>query len=58
MTGVKRIPATALPILAVLAGFGCVVAGLYMLLGLAPTLIAGGIVLAAAGLLVDVGGSR
>ena len=54
MTRFKRLPVALLPVLVTLAGFGCAVAGLYLLAGLATTLLVGGVVLVAAGLLVDV----
>lgn len=53
MTRLKRLPMALLPALAVLAGFGCAVAGLYLLAGLAVTLLAAGVVVVVAGLVVD-----
>lgn len=55
MTRLKRLPVTVVPALAVLVGFGLAVAGLYLLAGLAVTLLAAGVVLIVAGLVVDVG---
>lgn len=54
MTHLKHLPATTLPVLLVVPGLGCAVAGLYLLGGLAVTLLVGGCVAVAAGLLVDV----
>jgi hypothetical protein len=53
MTHVKRIPPVVLTILLVLGGLAAVLAGVYMLAGLAVTLLAGGAAVMAAGLLVD-----
>lgn len=53
MTRLRRLPPILLPVLAVLIGFGVAMAGLYLLAGLAVTLLAGGALLAAGGLLVD-----
>lgn len=53
MTRLKRLPADLLTALVVLAGFGLAVAGLYLLAGLAVTLLASGVVLVAGGLVVD-----
>lgn len=50
-----RVPVTVLPVVAVLAGFGCAVAGLYLLAGLAVALLVAGVVVLVAGLVVDVG---
>jgi len=50
----KRIPLAVFPVLLVLAGFAATQVGLYLLLGLAPTLIAAGVAAVVAGLLVDV----
>lgn len=55
VTRFRSLPVTVLPVLAVLAGLGCAAAGLFMLAGLAWTLLAGGIVLVAGGLVVDLG---
>lgn len=52
--GRLRFPVTVLPVLAVLAGFGLAVVGLYLLAGLEWTLLASGVVLVAGGLVVDV----
>ena len=51
---VRRLPAALLPVLAVSAGLGCVIAGVYLLSGLAVALIVGGGLSVVAGLLVDV----
>lgn len=53
MSHFKRIPVAVVPILLVLLGLGAALAGCYLLLGLAPALILGGITSAAVGLLVD-----
>lgn len=50
---VPRPSATTLLALLVVAGAGCVLAGVYLLLGLAATLIVGGLTAAVAGLLVE-----
>lgn len=55
MTRLKRLPLNFLPVLAVLAGFCLAVAGLYLLAGLAVTLVASGVTLVAAGLVIDLG---
>lgn len=55
MTRLKRLPVTVVPAMAVLTGFGLAVAGLYLLAGLAVTLLVAGVALVAAGLVVDVG---
>jgi hypothetical protein len=53
VTRLKRLPADLLTTLVVVAGFGLAVAGLYLLAGLAVTLLVSGVVVAAAGLVVD-----
>lgn len=58
MTRLKRLPVSLLPALAVLAGFGLAVAGLYMLTSFAVTLLVAGVVLVVAGLVVDVDGRQ
>lgn len=62
MTRVKRIPIEALLVLAVLVGFGCALAGLYLLAelvhpgaGAGVTLLVGGVVAIVGGLVVDLG---
>lgn len=55
MTRLKRLPVAVLPVLAMLLGFGCAVAGLYLLAGLAVTLLVSGVVIVAGALVVDVG---
>lgn len=55
MTRVKHLPASLVAALAVLVGFGCAVAGLFLLAGLGVTLLVAGAVVAAAGLVADVG---
>ena len=54
MTRLRRIPASLLVVVAVLAGFTAALAGLYLLAGLAVTLLVGGCAVVAAGLLVDI----
>jgi len=54
MTRMKRIPPVALTATLALAGFGSLLAGVYLLAGLAVALIVGGALATAAGLLVDV----
>lgn len=61
MTRLKRIPVTVVPVLAVLAGFVCAIAGLYLLAelvlsgsGAGVALLAGGVALVVSGLVVDV----
>ena len=49
-----RLTSSVVAALSVLVGFGAAVAGLYLLAGLAVTLVAAGVVLAAGGLLADV----
>lgn len=51
---IKRIPAVAWSAFLVLAGAGSALAGVYLLTGLAVTLIVGGVAATALGLLVDV----
>lgn len=53
MSHFKQIPAPLLLLALVLAGAASVLAGVHMLWGLAPTLILGGVVAVAVGLLVD-----
>ena len=60
MTRLKRIPASALLVFAVLVGFVCALAGLYLLAelvhdgaGAGVTLLVGGVLLVVAGLVVD-----
>jgi hypothetical protein len=55
MSHFKHIPVALLPLALLLLGVAAVLAGAYLLTGLAVTLVVGGIVAAAAGLLVDVG---
>jgi hypothetical protein len=55
MTRLKRLPVAAVPAVAVLVGFGCAVVGLFLLAGLAVTLLAAGVVLVVGGLVVDLG---
>lgn len=55
MSHFKRIPITLLPLVLVLLGVAAVLAGAYLLTGLAVTLVVGGTLAVAAGLLVDVG---
>jgi len=50
----RRPAPTLLALSAVLLGSGTALAGVYLLAGLAATLIAGGVALAAGGLVVDV----
>lgn len=50
-----RVPVTMLPVVAVLAGFGCAVAGLYGLAGRDVTMLVAGVVVVVAALVVDVG---
>lgn len=54
MKHIRRFPVAVLPVLAVLGGLAAAVAGVYLLLGLAAALIAGGATAVAGGLLVDV----
>lgn len=54
MKHIKRIPAVAWSAFLVLAGAGSALAGVYLLTGLAVTLIVGGVAATALGLLVDV----
>ena len=54
MSHFKRIPITLLPILLVLAGCAAALSGVYLLTGLAVTLVAGGVAAALVGLIVDV----
>lgn len=54
MTRIKRLPAWILVLLLVLAGAAAALAGVYLLVGLAPTLIAGGVAAVLVGLLVDI----
>ena len=63
MTRLRRLPPALLPVLAVLLGFVAAMVGLYLLVtylsgapvaGLAASLLAGGVVLAVGGLLVDI----
>lgn len=53
MKHLKRIPATAFLAVLAIAGLAAILAGVYLLLGLAPTLITGGVCAVAVGLLVD-----
>ena len=55
MTRVRRLPADVAAAVVVLVGFGCAVAGLYLLAGVAVTLLVAGVVLVVGGLVVDVG---
>lgn len=62
MTRLKRLPADlaqllllALPVLAVVGGFAVAAAGLYLLAGLAVTLLVAGVVVCVAGMVVDLG---
>lgn len=54
MSILKRPSAAFLVALLVLAGFACALAGVYLLTGLAVSLIVGGVAAVAFGLLVDV----
>ncbi len=54
MSHFKQVPAPLLLTLLALLGVGAVVAGVYLIWGLAVALIVGGVIAAAAGLLVDV----
>lgn len=54
MTRIKRLPDWILPVLLILGGLAAALAGVYLLVGLAPTLIAGGVAAVLAGLLVDI----
>ncbi|MGD9693925.1 MAG: hypothetical protein AB7G17_14395 [Phycisphaerales bacterium] len=54
MRHVKRIPGLTVAVLLVLLGVVSVLTGVYLLTGLAVTLIVGGVLAVAAGLLVDV----
>ena len=54
MTRLRHLPPALLSATAVLLGFAAAVAGLYLLAGLAVTLLVGGCVVAAVGLLVDI----
>lgn len=54
MSHIKHIPAALLPLALVLLGVVSALAGVYLLAGLAVTLIVGGTLAVAAGLLVDV----
>lgn len=53
MSIIKRPSAAVVLALLVLLGFGAALAGVYLLVGLAPTLIAGGVTVGAFGLLAD-----
>jgi hypothetical protein len=55
VTRVKRLPLDLVPVLVVLLGLGLALGGLYMLTGLAVTMIVAGVVLVVGGLVVDVG---
>lgn len=50
----RRIPSVVLPLVLVLAGGSAALAGVYLLAGLAPTLVVGGAAAVVAGLVVDV----
>lgn len=54
MTRIKRIPGAAWAALLVLAGACSALVGVYLFLGLAATLVIGGVAAVAVGLLVDV----
>lgn len=54
MKNIKRIPAVIWPTLLVALGFGAAIYGVFGLLGQDAALVVGGVVLVAAGLLVDV----
>ena len=61
MTRLKRIPVSTFLVLAVLVGFACALAGLFLLAelvragaGAGVTLLVGGVVLVVVGLVVDV----
>lgn len=53
MTRIKRIPGTLWAVLLVAGGLAAALAGVYLLAGLAVSLIVGGVIAAALGLLVD-----
>lgn len=55
MTRLKRLPVALVPAAAVFAGFGCAVAGLYLLAGLGVTLLVAGVTVAVAGMVIDLG---
>lgn len=54
MTRIKRPSATALLLGSVIAGIACLIAGAFLLAGLAVALLSAGAILVAVGLLVDV----
>jgi hypothetical protein len=54
MGGVDVTFARRLPAIAAITGYLTALAGVYLIAGLGVTLLAGGVVLAAAGLLVDI----
>lgn len=54
MKHLRRIPPVALSALLVLVGAGTALAGVYLLFGLAPTLVVGGVAAVVVGLLVDI----
>lgn len=55
MTRLRRVPPVVLPVTAFVVGAVLMLAGAYLLAGLAATLLLAGLALVVAGLVVDVG---